>query len=218
MSHERISPDRKSALDAYLSASPLLETIASEIPCSLPSQSGGIASDPGSFISYRELWRWTERLLRRAIVLSARLRDLGLETDRNDSIWVLFGHYRDCSAHWPPTFRPDHRSIVLVLYLRALVIRARALTPSAVKIKAPRWINTARSVIQEYRTILDVNTFFPRAGERNVRVEDFADLCVAVWEADGAIGEYAGWIVDVSHILRPLLIADFCGTGPLVGN
>ncbi|THH27713.1 hypothetical protein EUX98_g6477 [Antrodiella citrinella] len=183
--------DPKSALDAYLRASPLLETIASEIPCSLPTQSGG------SFSYYRELWRWTERLLRRAIVLSARLRDLGLNADRSDSIWILFGHYRNCSAHWPPTFRPDHRSIVLVLHLRALVIRARALTSPALKIKAPRWISTARSVIQEYRTILNVNTFFPRAGERNVRVEDFADLCVAVWEADGAIGEYAGWIVDV---------------------
>ncbi|KAG6885786.1 hypothetical protein C0993_009891 [Termitomyces sp. T159_Od127] len=40
-------------------------------------------------------------------------------------------------------------------------------------------------------------TSFPRAGERNLRVEDFVDLCVGIWEADGARGEGAGWVIDI---------------------
>ncbi|KAH8105236.1 hypothetical protein BXZ70DRAFT_919975 [Cristinia sonorae] len=197
MSHERISPDDpQTALKTYLTASPLLKTINDEIPCSLPSQAGGAAGDPGSFARYRELWRWTERLLRRAIILASKLHDLGQSPAEGDSVWILFGYYRACSAHWPPTFRPNHRSTVLVIHLRALVLRARALSPADVKIRAPKWVSTARSAIQEYRTLLNTSTTFPRAGERNVKVEDLVDLCVAVWEADGAVGEYAGWVID----------------------
>ncbi|KAL0066998.1 hypothetical protein AAF712_005987 [Marasmius tenuissimus] len=58
-------------------------------------------------------------------------------------------------------------------------------------------MHTARSVIQEYRAILNVSTTFPKAGERNHKVEDFVDLCVAVWEASGGVGEYTGWVLDV---------------------
>ncbi|KAL4247865.1 hypothetical protein ABKN59_007479 [Abortiporus biennis] len=87
--------------------------------------------------------------------------------------------------------RPEYRSTVLTIHLRALILRARS------PLKPPRWISGARSIIQEFRGILSVSTHFPRAGERNTRVEDFVDLCVAVWEADGAIGEYAGWVLDV---------------------
>ena len=202
MSHESISPDDpQTALNAYMSATSLLKIISTEIPQSLPSQTGGVLGDPGSFVRYRELWRWTERLLRRAIILAAKLRDLGQSPDDDTSIWAIFAYYRACSAHWPPSFRPHHRSTVLVLHLHALILRARSFTPAEVKIRAPRWVSTARSVIQEYRSILNVSTSFPRAGRRNVKVEDFVDLCVAVWEADGAIGEYAGWVVDVSSAI-----------------
>ena len=45
--------------------------------------------------------------------------------------------------------------------------------------------------------MLNVSTKFPRAGERNVLVEELADLCVATWEASGAVGEHAGWVLDV---------------------
>ena len=61
----------------------------------------------------------------------------------------------------------------------------------------PSWLPEARSVIQEYRSVLNVSTKFPRAGERNVLVEEFVDLCVATWEASGAVGERAGWVLDV---------------------
>lgn len=188
MSHEKVSPSSpQEALDSYLSVSSLLKTIGTEIPCALPSKTGSIGGDPGSFIRYRELWRWSERLLRRAIILAAQLHDL----DNQDSpIWALFEHYRSCSAHWPPTFRPQYRSIVLSLHLRALILRTKVS-------KTPRWISTARSIVQEYRSLLNVCTVFPRAGERNKKVEDFVDLCVAAWEADGAFGEDAGWVIDV---------------------
>lgn len=188
MSHEKVSPSEpQEALDAYLSVSTLLKTIGSEIPCSLPSKTGSIGGDPGSFVRYRELWRWAERLLRRAIILAARLNDLD---DEGSPIWTLFDHYRSCSAHWPPSFRPLYRSNILVLHLRALILRTRIS-------KFPRWTTTARSIVQECRSLLSVSTVFPRAGERNEKVEDFIDLCVAVWEADGAFGEDAGWVIDV---------------------
>lgn len=197
MSHERISPSEPElALHAYFTATPLLKIIANEISCTLPTKTTSGTGDPGSFVRYRELWRWVERLLRRAIVIAAKTVDLTSNDERN-SMWSLLEYYRACSAHWPPTFRAEHRSTVLVLYLRALVLRSRGYTTPALKAKAPRWVSTARSIIQEYRAILSISTHFPKAGERNTKVEDFVDLCVAVWEADGAIGEYASWVIDV---------------------
>lgn len=50
--------------------------------------------------------------------------------------------------------------------------------------------------------MLNVSTKFPRAGERNVLVEEFVDLCVATWEASGAVGEHAGWVLDVRFFVR----------------
>ncbi len=61
--------------------------------------------------------------------------------------------------------------------------------------------------MQEYRAILSVSTSFPKAGERNTKVEDLVDLSVAVWEADGAVGEYAGWVIDV-RTYRPVLLRE----------
>ena len=45
--------------------------------------------------------------------------------------------------------------------------------------------------------MLNVGTKFPRTGERNVPVEEFVNLCVATWEVSGAVGERAGWVLDV---------------------
>ena len=42
-----------------------------------------------------------------------------------------------------------------------------------------------------------VSTKFPWAGERNTPVEEFVNLCVATWEVSGAVGERAGWVLDV---------------------
>ncbi|TFY78584.1 hypothetical protein EWM64_g5428 [Hericium alpestre] len=62
---------------------------------------------------------------------------------------------------------------------------------------APAWLPAARRAVREYRDILSVCTHFPRAGERNIKVEEFVDLCVAVWVASGASGEHAGWVIDI---------------------
>jgi hypothetical protein len=200
MSQERLAPQEPEwALAVYLSAVPLINAILPEIQRSVNIPSAQIISpSSGSFVRFRELWRWAERTLRRAIILAAQSTDPTTEDMQNISFWTLQGLYRACSAQWPATFKPELRSTVATLHLRAFVLRARLLPSDALRAKAPRWISTARSVLQELRALLSVCTHFPRAGERNVRVEDFVDICVAVWEADGAIGEYAGWAIDVS--------------------
>ncbi|KZT66935.1 TPR-like protein [Daedalea quercina L-15889] len=210
MSHESITPDDpQKALDAYLTALPLVSGAIADIPPYMSTQpasapAGPTTVDTTSFGRYRELWRWVERLLRRAILLASRLCDVRKQGNEATSIWTLLDRYHSCSAHWPPMFRPVQRSTVAVLHLRAFVLRAYA-SPTQTTIptsragveKPHRWISAARSVIQEYRAILSVSTKFPKAGERNVQVEDLVDLSVAVWEADGAVGEYAGWVIDV---------------------
>lgn len=203
MSLEKLSPtEPQKALAAYRTALPLMDIIATEVQSSLATSSAvnvsEVRSPSGSFTRYRELWRWVERLLRRSIILAAQTNSVTSNDKEPSSIWSLFNLYRSCSVHWPATFRPEHRSTVATLHLRAFVLRTQTAPPDLVKAQDPRWINTARSVLQELRTLLSVCTRFPRAGERNVRVEDFVDLCVAVWEADGAVGEYTGWVIDVS--------------------
>lgn len=210
MSHEKLSSDDpRPAFAAYLKARPIIAAVTAEIPASVPtrpSPSGKETYDSSTFSRYRELWRWVERLLRRAIILAGRIVDLRREDEQQAAMWGLFDHYQTCGTHWPATFRPEQRSVISVLHLRALVLRAQIASSSTALSqidaeKPHRWISTARSVIQAYRTILSVTTRFPRAGQRNVRVEDLVDLSVAIWEADGAVGEYAGWVIDVNHIL-----------------
>ena len=199
MSYEVLhADDPEKAFSTYLLASGLVTTAVAEIPASVPSSTSQVSStsDVSSFARYRELWRWVERTLRRGILLGARMCDISRMDGRNGSLWQLFQQYHACSAHWPPTFRPDQRSAIAVLHLRALILRARA-TPQP-KTRSHRWIGTARSIVQEYRAILTVCTKFPKAGERNWKVEDLVDLSVAAWEVDGAVGEYAGWVIDVS--------------------
>lgn len=192
---EKLSQPKK-AIEAYSSALPLLSSIESEIPRTLVATH----SSSASFDSYRELWRWTERLMFRTISLLSRFCCL----DENDGlIWTMFTHYHACSAHWPATFRTGHRSTVAVLYLRASIIQYQTSSATATpnsslqSAKPPQWISTARSVIHEYRTILGTCTTFPKAGERNVKVEDFVDLCVAVWETNGAMSDSVRWVLDI---------------------
>ncbi|KAG1744916.1 uncharacterized protein EDB91DRAFT_1271102 [Suillus paluster] len=195
MCYEKLS-DPKKAIQAYSSALPLLSIIEFQIPRTFTTTHTFSAS----FANYRELWRWTERLMFRTISLLSRYCCLD---DYDSLLWTMFTHYHACSAHWPPTFRTGHRSTVAVLHLRALIIRhqtsSSTTTPnlSLQSTKPPQWLSTARSVINEYRTILATCTSFPKAGERNVKVEDFVDLCVAVWETSGAMADRVRWVLDV---------------------
>jgi hypothetical protein len=196
MSHEKLFPlELEESFRIYSTASPLIEILESQIPRSVTTTAAG-TSDVlfSSFTQYRELWCWVDSLLWRSIVIAARI------SSDDTVLHSLFQHYHACSAHWPPKFRPRHRSTVSVLHLHFLISRARpAKQTTKLHDKPLSWLITARSVIQEYRSILNATTRFPRAGERNAQVEDFVDLCVAVWEASGAVGEHAGWVVDVSY-------------------
>jgi hypothetical protein len=224
MCHEKLSPaEPEIALKSYRTALPLLTDVESEISAVLPSTlppgstSGSAKVDFSSFTRFRELWRWAERLIWRAVILTSRTINIH-EEGTGGSLWTWFSHYTSCSAHWPPAFRTQHRSTICVLHLQALVLRAttssRKSSPRVTSRpqdprKPPDWVHAARNVVQEYRAILTVSTSFPRAGERNVKVEDFVDLCVAVWEASGEIGDYAGWVIDVCqfvHGLTPALM------------
>ncbi len=232
MSHERLSPsEAKKALHAYAKALPLFSSLQSEFTQkSIPQSSGKL--DFTVFYQLRELWRWVERLLWRAIVLSSRVTRLPVEEQPEPRLWNWLDHYATCSAYWPPTFRTVHRSTVYSLHLRAVVLRASVLSPSpfhfnrtshpyAISSTATsvatsssvsttqtqltpqsststtNWLHSARSIVQEYRAILTSSTKFPCAGQRNIKVEEFVDLCVAIWEAHGAVGEQAGWVIDV---------------------
>lgn len=201
MSHEKLSPtDLQKALDAYCTAIPLITIIESEIPRTLPPTGAG-KLDFTSFNRFREMWLWIDRLLWRAIILASKTCPVNPTGSNDDGIlWKLLSHYRTCSTYWPTKFKTEHRSIVAVLHLRALVIRAQISRHRQVLDKPPAWMGDARAVIADYRAILSVCTRFPKAGERNVQVEEFVDLCVAVWEASGAIGDHAGWVIDVSPL------------------
>ncbi|TFY69955.1 hypothetical protein EVG20_g2925 [Dentipellis fragilis] len=203
-------PDK--TLPIYLNAVQNLPTLEAEIsrtspPNPLPTTGTGQAHlEYTSFTRYRELWRWVERLLWRAIIIASRVCHLGGSDE--SILWSLFAHYQTCSAHWPPTFRTEHRSTISTLYLRALVLRSRlpglpplpsnaSINSAALDPTTAAWLPAARRAVRDYRDILSVCTRFPRAGERNVKVEEFVDMCVAVWEASGAAGEHAGWVVDI---------------------
>ncbi|KAF9467554.1 hypothetical protein BDZ94DRAFT_1155674 [Collybia nuda] len=203
MCHEKISPsDPRKALEYYGAALPLLMIAMSEItPPSVPTTSGKI--DLTFFTQYRELWRWVERLIWRATVLSSRIGNIHEDANGNNpmSIWTWLGQYSVCSVYWPANFRTVHRSTISSLYLRALIMRhghkPNKSLPLPDSRKSPPWLPSARTVVNDYRAILSVSTSFPRAGQHNIQVEDFIDLCVGVWETSGAVGDHAGWVLDV---------------------
>ncbi|KAF8229254.1 hypothetical protein L208DRAFT_1439479 [Tricholoma matsutake] len=196
MSQEKLSPSEpRKALKIYSRAFPLFNLAASEIAVS----SAPSTSPTSSFNHVREMWRWIERLIWRAVVLCSRTSDLHRPEGNDDSIWTWFSHYRSCSASWPANFRTVHRSTISVLSLRALILQHG---PTSVNMvngpeRPPLWLHAARSAVNDYRAILSACTTFPRAGERNTKVEDFVDLCLGIWEASGAIGDHAGWIIDI---------------------
>ncbi|KAI9457599.1 hypothetical protein BJY52DRAFT_1204514 [Lactarius psammicola] len=212
MSLEKLAPtDTSRILSVYLIASQALPVIESNISRSLPpnplhaSSSGPGHIDTPSFSRYRELWRWIERLLRRAIITAARV--CSLNSTQEAVLWMLFSQYQTCSAHWPPTFRSAHRSTIAELFIRALVLRARLpgrpppsfnahFRPGSLDVQITASM-VARRAIQDYRDILDASTHFPKAGERNGKVEELTDLCVAVWEAGGSKNGDAAWVMDI---------------------
>jgi hypothetical protein len=211
MSHESLSSiDPTTALTVYSAALPLLTTVTSMIPpnATAPTTPGKL--DFTSFSTFRELWRWVERLLSRTIILAARLLSTATEdsarSEKQTLLWNTLKHHSECSKYWPPTFRTRHRLTILNIHLRTYICHTSLPSSpfSSAHTKPPAWLHQARSVVNEYRSILNISTKFPKAGERNVQVEEFVDLCVAVWEAAGSVGEAAGWVIDVRIIIFSL--------------
>ncbi|KAI9464782.1 hypothetical protein F5148DRAFT_1276411 [Russula earlei] len=212
MSLEKIRPtDTSTVLSVYLSVTKILPTIEGYIsrsfppnPLHAPSSSTGHSNNP-SFTRYLELWRWVERLLRRAIIAASRT--YSLNGPQEAVLWSLFSQYQTCNKYWPPTFRSKYRSTVMVLFVRALVLRTRPTghLPTALhshfrseNSEIPVTASmVGRRAIQDYRDILNASTRFPKAGECNVKVEELTDLCVAVWEASGCKSGDAGWVMDI---------------------
>ncbi|KAF8173314.1 hypothetical protein BJ912DRAFT_1024889 [Pholiota molesta] len=251
MSFEQLYPsDSSKAINAYRQALPLLATLQLELGFTSNSSAPNTGKSPyrssalqdtGLFNQMRELWRWVERLLWRAVILSAKTCDVFIDgvdaplpdnipspplesrtsststvtptttTPRtiSNSLWTWLTHYSACSALWPPTFRAKHRSTVSVIHLRAFILRFGGIpppspspTPVPSKTSSGRssassgsgqkhqrsWRTEALEVVKAYRTILTASTRFPRAGKRNVKVEEFVELCIALWEA--------GWVVN----------------------
>ncbi|KAH6903832.1 hypothetical protein BKA70DRAFT_579522 [Coprinopsis sp. MPI-PUGE-AT-0042] len=253
MSHERLYPDDPlRALRVYTSSMPAFKILTTSPEfkelTKPPTKGPNGTLNFNTFLRYRELWRWVERLVWRGVCLSARLIDVhhvdANEEEGDTSIWTWLEKYTIVSSSWPPNFRSEHRSTISVVYLRALVLRhagssvvppsqgsapsvpedppslppaaskrnsiagSIALSPSSSNASQPSatadnnyqlWLQTARSLIMDYKTILSISTSFPKAGERNAKVEEFVDLCVLVWEA-GMLGGSSGngdWIVDI---------------------
>ncbi|KAG9047132.1 hypothetical protein FS837_002963 [Tulasnella sp. UAMH 9824] len=183
MAYER-SMNWKSALASYDSGITLLDRLA--ISRTTPQGKTKIEL----FTKYRELWRWAERTLRGAVILSARASSM-TETLRYLRLYSIY------SYHWPSTFRPYCRSAIYTLHMRAL-----CLTPPGIEPREPSalskqaWRDEARRLASEMKVLLENITEFPRAGEVNHRVLDFVDLCVAAWEKGGFDETDAGWVID----------------------
>lgn len=205
------------------------------------AQVGG-KPDLSLFVPLKELWRWVERLLWRAVILTAQVCDIRIDdappsASVNDShqvgtsaqgappvsLWTYLAYYAASSVYWPPTFRSAHRTTVGMIHLRAFVLRygpaggsllsstnmfhpptptnakcSKSSLPTGTNIPEssssstpcrPPWITEALYIINTQRAILTASTKFPRAGERNVPVEDFAELVVRVWEV------WVGWSI-----------------------
>lgn len=190
MAREKLGQEEE-ALSAYEAAIPLIQNIR---VVQLPNS---VQPNP-SFLRYRELWRWAERLLWRASCLASKY----LPHQRTVDILRL---YSTQAQVYPPSFRSNHRATVTALHIHALLLNSPG-TPLAPPNQSKlAWITEARTLLEEYRPVLAESTHFPRAGERNVKVEEYSDAVVAVWERSGAKGNEAKWAIEVfvSLILDP---------------
>ncbi|KAG8942346.1 hypothetical protein FRC04_003798 [Tulasnella sp. 424] len=183
LAHEK-RLDFKAALVSYDSGIALLDRLA--ISRTTPQGKTKIEL----FTKYRELWRWAERIIRGAVIVSARTSSI-METLRHLRLYSIY------SYHWPSTFRPHCRSAIYTLHMRALCLAPPRLDPrDPGALSKQAWRDEARRLASEMKVLLENTTEFPRAGEVNHRVLDFVDLCVAAWERGGFDEMDATWVID----------------------
>ncbi|KAF9478780.1 TPR-like protein [Pholiota conissans] len=270
MSLELLHPsDPYKAIVSYRQALPLLTILQVELGLTSNASAPNAGKTPyraaaqDLFNQTRELWRWVETLLWRAVILSAKTSDVFVITDAatqesvpappiesrtsststvtpatsttlNNSLWTWLSHYSACGSFWPPSFRAKHRSTVSVIHLRAFILRfggprspptpvssgttsrRSSMSSAAEAQKQKSWRTEALAVVKAYREVLTASTRFPRAGDRNFKVEEFVEICVALWEAGWVVkygkgvrsksgwenvGEDLGtsWVIDILH-------------------
>lgn len=178
MAHEKLNQPTE-ALASYEFALSLLEELS--VP---PASTTAPASDP-SFIKYRELWRWIERLLWRVSVLASKHSSI-------HTALTYLRKYNSFTLYYPAFFRAGHRGVLTMLHLKALFNTTCEGKPKL------SWVTESRTLIETYRVVLAVCTNFPKAGDRNRKVEEYCDGLVAVWERIGADGMDSRWVIDVS--------------------
>ncbi|KIY62652.1 hypothetical protein CYLTODRAFT_426757 [Cylindrobasidium torrendii FP15055 ss-10] len=141
-----------------------LQTYTTALPLLSTIETEIISLAQAAFREYQELWKWVVITIWRGAICS-----------QGGRTWL--GHYERCSAGWWAASSADwlvrEREAICVLYLRS---------------ELDGW----RRIVTEYRAILGGSTSFPRAGQRNERVEEFVQMVMAVWEKHGG-----AWIVDV---------------------
>ena len=194
---KRVPVDNEKALTAYSKAISRMATIQFSKPTGIsPTHHIWQSHPPPSpsndiFTSYRELHRWSQLTLFRAVVLSSRMCSL------MDTIQVARQHrHHSVAGNWPVTFRNQHRIIVLNLHLRALIrISCQRKDGSGITER----MNEAKAVANDYKSLLEYSTRFPKAGERNEQVEEFTHILFAFWSANGFRPEWSDWIIEVSH-------------------
>jgi hypothetical protein len=172
-----------------------------------------------AFKEYRELWRWVERLLRRRCVIASRRlcvtlcfvwRYLLISNSPVDGAISYLNTYRNYALKWSPGFRPYGCGTVLSLQLRALCLHPPFPPPTSLSINnnsarsisssRTAWHRDAQDCAQYYQKVLETHITFPRAGERNDVVNDFVDMCMAIWERGGCMESEAAWVTEVSSI------------------
>lgn len=252
MSVELLYPsDPLRAISTYGQALPLLAALRNELGVGTKPSPSTSSTSNAVFSQLRELWRWAERLMWRAVVLNAKVADVfnspvsvsgtstptpaSSQTDSNkNTLWVWLDLYGALGTTWPPLFRAKHRSTVYNIHLRAFIIRLGGIapkrsstvsngsssstpTPAAVSpidssdpLDRETALTLALSTINAYKSVLSASTRFPRAGEKNIKVEEFVELCVVLWEAGWVYGDDKNakkqreedlgtrWIIDVS--------------------
>ena len=177
MAHEKLERPTE-GLASYELALPLLDELF------IPRVALNSAPGP-PFTKYRELWRWTERLLWRLSVLASKHSSI-------TTALTYLRKYNSFTLYYPAFFRTGHRGVITMLHMKALFDTVCEGKPKS------SWVTEARTLLEEYRVVLATCTNFPRAGDRNQKVEEYCDGLVAVWERSGADGIDSRWVIDVS--------------------
>lgn len=178
-------PDSASALASYLEAAALIDKLSAS-PLSYPSYlspPNTSRSSPASFESQREVLRHVSTALARATVITGR------GTDSASTLRIL-RTYNALATNWAPSFRVNQRQRMLSLYLSALQSSypvtgsppvERYLLNGGAPSRQPRatWRAEVAEALGTSQKSLSDSTSFPRAGETNHPVVNFANQAAA---------------------------------------